>query len=151
MRVGFAPLIKEDCLCRRSRRGLAIVDCRIDPALREMDQHIAAAADIAGARVGHRERETRRHGRVDRIAALLEHFDTDACRASFLRNHHAMRRRDWLDGRAGRGRGLGKRGRLCRQRPDPGQACEQEEQRGAGDADHLASSSRHWRTLRSRS
>ena len=150
VRVGFASLIKEDCACRRSRRGLAIVDRRIDPALGEMDQHVAAAADIAGPRIGHRERETRRHGRVDRIAALLEHFDTDACCAAFLRNHDAVGRRHRLDGRAARGCDIGKRGRLCRQRPDPGQACEQEEQRGAGDADHLASSGRHWRTLGSR-
>jgi len=57
-----------------------------------MDHHIAAAADIAGARIGHRQREPGRDRRIDRVAALLQHFDADAGRARLLRHHHAVAR-----------------------------------------------------------
>jgi len=53
------------------RRGLAIVDRDILVAVGQMNHHEAAAAEIAGARIGHRHRETGGDGRVDRVAALL--------------------------------------------------------------------------------
>ena len=65
-----------------------------------MNHHEAAAADIAGTRIGDRERETGRDGGIDRIAAAIENFNADARRTLFLGNHHAvvgedgLRRRD---------------------------------------------------------
>ena len=46
-----------------------------------MNQHEAAAAQIAGLRIGDREREADRDGGIDRIAALLQHRDADPRRA----------------------------------------------------------------------
>ena len=63
-------------------------------ALGEMDQHEAAAADVAGARIGHRHREADRDRGIDRVAAALEHLDADARRARLLRHHHAVARGD---------------------------------------------------------
>ena len=78
---------------RRGRRGLAIVDGAIvGRSLREMDHHEAAAADIAGARIGHRQRETDRDRGIDRIAAALKNFNADAGGALLLRHHHAVAR-----------------------------------------------------------
>ena len=58
--------------------------------LGEMDHHEAAAADIAGARIGDRKRKADRHRRIDRVAAAVEDFDADAGGAAFLRHHHAV-------------------------------------------------------------
>ena len=59
--------------CRASSRPARSRDsrsrCRV--AAGEMHQHVAAAADIAGARIGHRQREAGRDRGVDRVAALL--------------------------------------------------------------------------------
>ena len=52
------------------RRGLAIVDRDVFVALGGMDHHEAAAADIAGARIGHGQRKAGRDRGVDRVAAL---------------------------------------------------------------------------------
>ena len=57
-----------------------------------MDQHEAAAADIAGARIAHCERKTDRDCGIHRVAALLQNVDTDARRAWLLRHHHAVLR-----------------------------------------------------------
>ena len=72
-----------------------------------MDHHVAAAADIAGARIGHRHREADRDRCIDGVAALLQHFDADTCCARFLRHHHAVARGD---GGARGGRLRGRRG-----------------------------------------
>ena len=56
----------------------------------EMDHHEAAAADIAGARIGHRHREADRDRGIDRVAAALEDVGADARRARLLRHHHAV-------------------------------------------------------------
>ena len=69
-RVGVALLVEEDVARGRGRRGLAIVDRDVDVAVGEVDHHVAAAADIAGARIGHREREAGRDRGIDRVAAL---------------------------------------------------------------------------------
>ena len=55
-----------------------------------MNHHEAAAADIAGARIGHGHGETGRHRRIDRIAAPLQHIGADSRRDFFLRDDHAM-------------------------------------------------------------
>ena len=46
--------------------------------------------------------------------------------ARLLRGHHAVARRDRLDARAGRGRGIDDRGRLRRERLEADQACEED-------------------------
>src|SRR5215831_9296706 len=101
-----------------------------------VDQHVAAAPDIAGARIGHRQRETGRDRGVDGVAALLENLDADARGARLLRGHHAVARRDRLDARGGYGRGIDDRGRLRRERLEADQACDQRKERVAGEADH---------------
>ena len=55
-----------------------------------MDHHEAAAAEIAGARIGDRQREADRHRGVDRVAAAVEDRDADAGGAALLRHHHAV-------------------------------------------------------------
>ena len=67
-----------------------VVSCLSPLAVGAMDHHEAAAADIAGARIGHREREGRGHRGVDRIAASLENIGADARGDRFLGDHHAV-------------------------------------------------------------
>ena len=55
-----------------------------------MDHHEAAAADIAGARIGDRHGEADRHGGVHRVAAAIENLHADTGGAAFLRHHHAV-------------------------------------------------------------
>ena len=55
-----------------------------------MDHHEAAAADIAGARIGHGHRKANRDRGIDRIAATLEHIRADMRRDLLLRHHHAV-------------------------------------------------------------
>ena len=95
-RVGLAVGVEEDVARGGGGRGLAIVDrgshWHAAGARPQVDHHVAAAADIAGARIGHRQRETGRHRRIDRVAALLQDLDADAGRARLLRHHHAVAR-----------------------------------------------------------
>ena len=91
------PCASRNIVCgRRGRRGLAIVDRGIVAGLGEMDHHEAAAADIAGARIGHRHREADRDRGIDRVAAAIENIDADAGGALLLRHHHAVVARDRL-------------------------------------------------------
>ena len=62
----------------------------LSPRAAQMNHHEAAAADVAGARIGDRERKTDRDRGIDRIAAALEHVDADARRARLLRDDHAV-------------------------------------------------------------
>ena len=89
LRIGVALRIEKGFVRDRRRRGLAIVDRGI-VAGRLVDQHEAAAAEIAGARIGHRERKADRDRGIHRIAALLQNVDADARRDRFLRHHHAV-------------------------------------------------------------
>jgi hypothetical protein len=57
-----------------------------------VDHHEAAAADIAGARIGHGHREPDRDRGIDRVAAAMQNLDADARRARLLRHHHAVLR-----------------------------------------------------------
>ena len=59
-----------------------------------MDQHEAAAAEVAGARQRHREREADRDRGVDRVAAEPQHVETDPRGGRLLADHHSMRRDD---------------------------------------------------------
>ncbi len=67
----------------RGRRGLAIIDRDILVALRRVNHHEAAAADISGARIGHGHRKSGGHRGIDRIAAALEHIGADSCARVF--------------------------------------------------------------------
>src|SRR5215471_10774196 len=84
-RISFAVRIEKHLLGRGRRRGFAIVDSGIFARLAEMDDHEAAATDIAGARVSHRKRKADRHRSVHRVAAAIENFDPDASGALLLR------------------------------------------------------------------
>ena len=88
--VGLAALVEISVWLGRGRRGLAIVDRKLLIAFGEMDQHEAAAADVAGARIGNGHRKADRDRGVDRVAAALEHLDADPRGAFFLRHHHAV-------------------------------------------------------------
>ena len=97
-RIGLAFCVEKHRLGRGRRRGFAIVDRRIFTGLAEMDHHEAAAADIACARISHRERETDRHRGIDRVATTIEHFNPDTGGTLLLRHHHAVVRQYRLRG-----------------------------------------------------
>ena len=59
-----------------------------------MDQHEAAAADVARPRQGHGKREPHGHRRIDGIAPGLQDVAPDLGRHALLRRHHAMGRDD---------------------------------------------------------
>ena len=111
LRIGVALLVEEHGARRRRRRGLAVVDgdlAKLALGVGEMDHHVAAAADVAGARIGHRHGEAGGDRGVHRVAAALEHIDADARGARLLRHHHAVLVR--LDLRGG-GRRRGEQGK----------------------------------------
>ncbi len=96
LRVGFAFLVEKHFLGRRGGCSFAIIDRGIFAGLGEMDDHEAAATDIAGARVSHGERKADRDRRIDRIAPAIKNFDADAGGALLLRDDHAVAGRDGL-------------------------------------------------------
>jgi hypothetical protein len=55
-----------------------------------MNEHEAAAAEIAGARQGDGERETDRDGGVDGVPARFQDVHPDPGRARFLGRHHSV-------------------------------------------------------------
>ena len=73
--------------CRR--RGFAVVDKNLFVGLGEVNQHEAAAANIAGPRQCYGEREPCRHGRINGVAALLEHVEADLAGQLLRAHHHA--------------------------------------------------------------
>ena len=83
-RIGLAVGVEEHVLGRRRRRGLAIVDGDRRSSVGAMDEHEAAAAEIAGARQGDGEREADRDRRVDRVAAALQDVEPDVRRLRLL-------------------------------------------------------------------
>ena len=72
------------------RRGLAIVERVEGVALRDIDQHEAAAADSARGRIGDAHRQRRGDRGVDGVAALLENLDAGARGVLAFRHHHSM-------------------------------------------------------------
>jgi len=61
-----------------------------------MNDHKAATADIAGARIGHCHGEADRDRGVDGVATLAQYIGADACRDRLLRDDHAVRSGDRL-------------------------------------------------------
>jgi hypothetical protein len=55
-----------------------------------MDDHETAAADVAGARIGHRHGKAGGDCRIDRVAAASQDVGTDPGCNLFLRHHHAV-------------------------------------------------------------
>ena len=82
-RVGLAVGPEKNIARGRGRRGLAIVDGDVFVALGRMDHHEAAAADVAGARIGHGQRKAGRDRGIDRIAALPQDVGADPARRAF--------------------------------------------------------------------
>uniref|UniRef100_A0A0N5A5Q1 Phenol hydroxylase n=1 Tax=Parastrongyloides trichosuri TaxID=131310 RepID=A0A0N5A5Q1_PARTI len=91
--VKAAAVVQQQVRRRRRRRRAVIVDGDgLGRALgrgRHVQDHIAAAADIARARQGHGLGEGDRDGRVHRIAALAQDLDADAGGQVALADHHA--------------------------------------------------------------
>ncbi len=94
--VGLAGGVQKHVAAGAARRLLAVVD-RHRLAGRRMHDHEAAAAEIAGLRQRHGEREADRHGGVDRIAAGFEHVHADLGGQRLLARHHAVFRPDRVD------------------------------------------------------
>jgi len=84
--VGFEVHVGVRCL----RRLLAEVDRR-RAAVGHADHEEAAAAEVAGLRVRHRQRERGRDRRVDGVAAVLQRLQAHRRRVRLLTDHHATR------------------------------------------------------------
>ena len=56
----------------------------------QADQHEAAAADVAAARVRHRERVTDGHRRIHGVAARAQHVDADLRRVVLRGDDHRV-------------------------------------------------------------
>ena len=93
----IALLIEKHVGLRRERRSFPEVDKCFLP-IGELNRHEAAAAEIAGRWIGHRERVTHRNGGVDRGSAALEHVDADLRREMLRGDDHAV---FGCDGRGG--------------------------------------------------
>ena len=89
LRIGVALRVEKGFVVDRGRRGLAIVDGGV-LAVGAVNHHEAAAADIAGARIGHSHREADRDRGIDRVAAALQNIDADPRGQRLLRHHHAV-------------------------------------------------------------
>ncbi|MND69681.1 hypothetical protein D3C80_611690 [compost metagenome] len=91
--VELAVVVQQQVRRRRRRGRAVIVDGdglgRALGRRRHVDDHVAAAADVAGARQGHRLGEGHGDGRIHRIAALAQNLDADARRRVALADHHA--------------------------------------------------------------
>jgi hypothetical protein len=55
-----------------------------------VQHHEPAAAEVAGIGQDHRQRKADRHGRVDGVAAALEHVKADAAGQHVLGGDHAV-------------------------------------------------------------
>ena len=89
---------EEDIARHRGRTGLAIVDRDVLAALGGMDHHETAAADIAGARIGDRQRKAGCDRGIHRIAAPAQDVGADLRGDLLLRHHHAVFCGDGLHG-----------------------------------------------------
>ncbi len=89
-RIGLAVGVEKHVLGGPGGRRLAIVDRRRLVEIGAVDQHESAAAEIAGARQGDREREADRDAGVDRVAAEPQHLDADPRGGRVLAHHHAV-------------------------------------------------------------
>jgi hypothetical protein len=82
-RAGF---VEKQFAVRRRRRRLAVVDESLPVPVREMNEHEAAAPEIAGPGVRHRQGKAGGDRRVHGIAALLQDLQPDL-RGQFLCSH----------------------------------------------------------------
>ncbi len=87
-RIGIAGIVQKAFGVDAARRGLAIIDGRVC-AVGQVNDHKAAAADIAGARIADGERKANGNRGIDRIAALCENIGADPGGERLLRHHHA--------------------------------------------------------------
>jgi hypothetical protein len=90
-------------------------------AIREANHHEATATDVAGRRVGDRERQARRYRGIHRVAAFAQHLATNIARDGTGGNDHATFGHQRLIGRCARERSGCRRSRL-RARCKRGQA-----------------------------
>ena len=85
----IALVVEIHGLGRGKRRAFAeIEEGRL--AVLQPDRHEAAAADIAGGGIDDRQRIADGDGRIDRVAALLQHLDADIGRQMLRGDDHAM-------------------------------------------------------------
>ncbi len=77
---------------RRQGRGLAEVQEDVGCGFGEVNHHEATAADVSTAGIGHGLGISHRDSGIDRIATLLENFNTDIRCQMLRRNDHAMGR-----------------------------------------------------------
>ena len=89
---GLAPRIEIHVAGRAAGRRLPVVE-RCDLAVAGADHHEAAAAEVAGLGVHHRQRESHRDGGVHRVAALAQDVPADLARDRAARHHHRLSRR----------------------------------------------------------
>ncbi len=76
--IGLAVGVKEHVFGRRDRRRFAVVDRDRSVEIGAIDQHEAAAAEVAGARKRDGESESDRDRRIDRVAAAFQDVQPDA-------------------------------------------------------------------------
>ena len=99
---GIAGRVEKHAGGRGARRGLAEIDDGVMP-VGGVDQHKAAAADIAAARIDDGERVADRDRRIDRVAAGLQDAQPRVARLMLRRDDHAAlafrRRRGRRDSR----------------------------------------------------
>ena len=84
-----AVLVEVHVRPRGARRRLAKIEERLS-SVGKADRHEAAAAEIAGGRIDHRERISDRDRRIDRATATLENVDANLCRKMLRRDHHGL-------------------------------------------------------------
>jgi hypothetical protein len=72
------------------RGPLAVVDEHLPGSVGEVQQHEAAAGQVAGARIGHGEGQPRGHGCIHGIAAGPEHLDARFGGEAFRAADHAL-------------------------------------------------------------
>jgi hypothetical protein len=129
LRIGIALRVEEHVAGGGGGRGLAIVDRDLGVRAGQLDHHVAATAEIAGFRIGHRHREADRHRGVDRIAPPLHHLDADAGGARLLPHHHAVAGGDRCERR------LLRKARILRERRQRCDAEGESQQAAARDPD----------------
>ncbi len=71
-RIGLAVGVEEHVFGGRRRRGLPVIDGDRLIEIGTMNQHEAAAAEVAGARQGDGEREADRDRRIDGVAPAFQ-------------------------------------------------------------------------------
>ena len=88
--IGLAVGVEEHVFGRRCGRGFAVVDGDRLVEIGPINQHEAAAAEVAGARHGDGERESDGDRRIDGVAPAFQDVQPDARGRCFLTDDHAM-------------------------------------------------------------